>query len=187
MVNSEEGFTRPLAVMEFSRMTQTADQLPATLAESQRQYLGHILLESFRWDRLTALCTKMLADLEDRTIPQQAAAYRQLSAMKSAVQGQAEVAGKFRGQLQALLRPGTSADYSRILERTAKAVGWFGPQIDDGLILFLEKHRDEWAELKRTKRYVADLQNAIDEFKRKREQLNQCLEIAENLSKNVSS
>lgn len=176
-----------VAVMEFSRMTQTADQLPATLAESQRQYLGHILLESFRWDRLTALCTKMLADLEDRTIPQQAAAYRQLSAMKSAVQGQAEVAGKFRGQLQALLRPGTSADYSRILERTAKAVGWFGPQIDDGLILFLEKHRDEWAELKRTKRYVADLQNAIDEFKRKREQLNQCLEIAENLSKNVSS
>lgn len=173
-------------VLDFSRLTSTTEELPEILAESQRDYLGHILLESFRWDRLLDLCAKNLDDLQDRSIPEQAEAHRFLEVLKLAVESQDEVARKFRTQLQKLLRVGQAADFEHILSRTTNAVAWFGPRLEDNLIAALSNHMDEWSGKKRTKRYVADLKNTLTEFQRKKEQLNQCLQIAENLAKSVS-
>src|SRR5690554_1702790 len=77
-------------------------------------------------------------------------------------------------------------NYSKILDRTSKAVEWFGPRMDEQLIANLEQHIEQWSAKKRTKRYVTDLKSTLTEFKRKKEQLAQCLDIAENLSKTVS-
>ncbi len=178
-------------VLDFSASTAREEELPGMLADSQRDYLGHILLESFKWGRLLEVCNKLLDDLENRNIADQAQAYRFLEVLKLAVEAQEEVANKFRNQLIALLRSGEQAgkpgaDYSKILERTSRAVEWFGPRMDEQLIAGLEKHMEEWAAKKRTKRYVSDLSNALAEFRRKKEQLMQCLDIAENLAKSVS-
>src|SRR5690554_5808375 len=80
-----------LVVLDFSRLTSTTEELPEILAQSQQDYLGHILLESFRWDRLVDLCGKNLEDLQDRSIPDQAEAHRLLEVLKLAVDAQDEV------------------------------------------------------------------------------------------------
>lgn len=182
-------------VLDFSAATAREEELPGLLADSQRDYLGHILLESFKWGRLLEISNKLVEDLERRNIPEQAQACRFLEVLKLAVEAQEEVANKFRNQLTQMLgRPNSaapgnntlSADYARIMERTSKAVEWFAPRMDEQLIGNLEKHIEEWSAKKRTKRYIADLKNALAEFRRKKEQLNQCLDIAENLSKSVT-
>jgi len=192
-------------VLEFSAATAKTEELPALLADSQRDYLGHILLESFKWGRLLEISQKLVEDLEHRNIPDQAQAYRFLEVLKLAVEAQEEVANKFRSQLMHLLTRPQSADkingpespqanddappgpdYPKILERTSRAVEWFGPRMDEQLIANLEQHIEQWSAKKRTKRYISDLKSALTEFKRKKEQLAQCLGIAENLSKTVS-
>lgn len=174
-------------VLDFSSRTAKTAELPDILEASQRRYLGQILLESFRWKSLTDTTSTLLSELQNRSIPQKDIAQQTLKAIALAVEAQEEVASKFRGQLQQLLRTGIDTDYELILDRTMKAVQWFGPRLEDHVIHVLENHAQEWAEKKRTKRYVNDLETALLEFKRKRDQLNQCLDIAENLTKTVSS
>lgn len=191
-------------VLDHSAATAKQEELPQLLADAQQKYLGHILLESFKWGRLLEHSQKLVDDLEHRNIPEQARAYRFLEALKLAAEAQEEVAGKFRNQLlQLLTQPQqaqpqqadpktdsnhgqTPVDYALILARTSKAVAWFSPRMDEQLISNLEKHIEEWAKKKRTKRYLTELNTLLAEFKRKKEQLNQCLDIAENLSKSVS-
>src|SRR5690606_4964934 len=86
-----------------------------------------------------------------------------------------EVGNKFRNQLHGLLNNQAHADYPRIHERIAKAADWFLPKIDQQLIAALEDHINAWVIKKRTKKYVAELNGLLVDFKRKREQLRQCV------------
>lgn len=175
------------AVLDFSNATARAEDLPALLADSQRNYLGHILLESFKWDALTAATVGQLQAMEKRSIPDKEQACRFLQVLKLAVEAQDEVAEKFRAQLQKLLRRGHESDDATIFERITKAVDWFRPRLEEHLIDALAAHIHQWQTKKRTKRYITDLQKLQDDFKRKQTQLAHCMEIAENLSKTLSS
>lgn len=175
------------AVLRFSNAKARPEDLPGLLADSQRDYLGHILINSFKWDRLTEAIARQLEDFEKRNIPDQAQAYRFLQVLKLAVDAQDEVAAKFRSQLDKLLSQGRTSDYQKICERTAKAVDWFRPRLDEHLTEAIAAHIDEWKSKKRTKRYIAELRKIEEEFKRKQTQLTHCMEIAENLAKTVSS
>src|SRR5690606_7328445 len=96
---------------------------------------------------------------------------------------QEEVANKFRNQLNGLLNKTGESDYPMIHERTEKAVAWFLPRMEEQLIATLEAHIAAWAIKKRTKKYTEELKALLVHFKRKKEQLTQCLVIAEALAR----
>ena len=170
-------------VVDFSNRAPAEEEVSALLEVSQRNYLGHILLSGFKWDRLVENSQRALTDLEGRNIADQTSAYQFLQALALACRAQQEVADKFRNQLIGLLGGEGEIDYMRIHERTQKAVAWFLPRIDEELIASLEAHIHAWAIKKRTKKYVDDLNALYVDFKRKREQVSQCLVIAEALAK----
>ena len=170
-------------VTEFSKATPAEEDVPEILEASQRSYLGHILLNSFKWERLVEATQGAMDDLENRNIADQAQAYQFLRVVSIACKAQQEVADKFRNQLNGLLNTTGESDYKIIYERTQKAVDWFLPRMDEQLISTLDAHISEWAIKKRTKKYVAELKILLLEFKRKKEQLTQCLVIAEALAK----
>lgn len=169
-------------VLDYAQGTPGKEELSGLLEVSQRRYLGHILMDSFKWDGLADLAARLVAGLEKRSIPEKARAAQFLKALDLAVSVQVEVSTKFRNQLHGLLFQGTDIDYQKVLDRTSKAREWFAPRLQSQLIEALEGHVEEWEKKKRTKSYVQELKGALAEFKRKQIQVEQCLEIAENLA-----
>src|SRR5690606_3514308 len=53
-------------VADFSNAAPAEEEVPKILEASQRSYLGHILLQSFKWDRLVAASQSALTSLESR-------------------------------------------------------------------------------------------------------------------------
>ena len=170
-------------VADFAKAAPADDDMPGILEASQRRYLGHILLNSFKWDRLVEASGAALTGLESRNIADQAEAYRFLQAISIACRAQQDVANKFRNQLNGLLNKDGESDYALIHERTEKAVDWFLPRMEDQLIATLDAHIKAWAIKKRTKKYVEELKALYVDFKRKKEQLAQCLVITAALAK----
>lgn len=169
-------------VLNFAHRTPGREVLSELLELSQRRYLGHILMDSFKWDVLADLTSNLVTGIEKRSIPEKDRAVQVLKALHLAVGVQVEVSGKFRGQLQGLLFNHADIDYHKVLERTSKAREWFGPRLQSQLIEVLEGHVEEWEKKKRTKSYVQELKTTLAEFKRKQIQVEQCLEIAETLA-----
>lgn len=171
-------------VAQFADTTAAEEEVPAMLEASQRRYLGHILLQCFRWEGLYGAILSNHEALENRNIADQEDAFHFLHKLTIVAEAQKEIADKFRNQLNALLNPaGEDVDYAKISDRTEKAVHWFLPKVEELLIDPLTKHLNEWAIKKRTKKYVDDLKLLLIDLKRKREQLRQCVTITQALAK----
>ncbi|SEK32191.1 helix-turn-helix domain-containing protein [Parapedobacter koreensis] len=167
----------------FSSNMLAEEDVPALLEASQRNYIGHMLLQAFKWDTVVETLATLSTDLTTRNIADQAEAMHVVQALFRTCENLRDVANKFRNQLDGLLNKQTHPDYVRIHERTTKAVAWFLPQIDAELVTVLEVHLTMWAIKKRTKKYVEALKESLVAIKRKREQLRQCATIAEALVK----
>ena len=170
-------------VAHFSSNTVAEDEAVALLEASQRNYIGHILLQTFKWDKLVETSRTLQTDLATRNIADQEEAVQFIQAVHLACELLQEVANKFRNQLDGLLNKQEHTDYPKIHERTSKALAWFLPKLDAQLIAALESHIKAWSIKKRTKRYVEELKDLLIDFKRKREQLRQCAAITEALAK----
>lgn len=170
-------------VTDFSRKTVPESEIAPLLEASQRNYIGQLLLQAFKWDRIVEMAKNQQTDLATRNIADQEEAMQFIDAVCIACEMLMEVANKFRNELNGLLNKGEQADYLRIHERVAKATAWFLPRIDTPLIAALEGHIGHWAIKKRTKKYVSELKGLLIDFKRKREQLRQCIVITDALAK----
>ncbi|HWK56888.1 MAG TPA: helix-turn-helix domain-containing protein [Parapedobacter sp.] len=170
-------------VADFSNNTVAENEIAPLLEASQRNYIGQLLLQAFKWDRIVEAAKAQRMDLPTRNIADQEEAMKFVEAVCFACEALMEVANKFRNQLNSLLNKGEQADYPEIHERIMKATAWFLPRMDTPLIDALEAHISSWAIKKRTKKYVAELKGLLVDFKRKREQLRQCAVITEALVK----
>ncbi len=173
-------------VTRFSDNTIPEHEINPLLEASQRNYVGHMLLQAFRWDRVLDALAAIRADLPKRNIADQEQAEAFVRALWVACEALREVAGKFRNQLDGLLNKQAQADYALIHDRMAKAEAWFLPRISNQLVDALEEHLKAWVAKKRTKRYVDELKGVLVDFKRKREQLRQCAQITAALAKGES-
>src|SRR5690606_12513241 len=170
-------------VADFSSNTVTENEIAPLLEASQRNYIGQLLLQAFKWDRIVEAAKARRMDLPTRNIADQEEAMKFVEAVCFACETLMEVANKFRNQLNTLLNKNSQADYPQIHERITKATAWFLPRMDAPLIDALEMHISSWVVKKRTKKYVVELKGLLVDFKRKREQLRQCAVITEALVK----
>src|SRR5690606_30654216 len=113
----------------FSSNTLADDELPSVLETSQRQYIGQMLLHTFKWDGLVESVTTIESDLPARNIADLESAVPIVEKLALACTQLRGVANKFRNELHGLLNDKQPADYVKIHERMQKAMGWFLPQI----------------------------------------------------------
>ncbi len=170
-------------VVEFAQRAQGQANVNEILEQCQRNYLGQILMHGFRWDGLLAETSELLRSLEERNIDGKEQAVLFFQQLVKQLQTQEKVAHKFIVVLYDLLRDKNAIDYDVICERSTAAVNWFLPKMDVDLIEALTKHIEEYQIRKRTKKYIDELKALLLDYKRKREQLQHCLLIAETLSK----
>jgi len=170
-------------VVEFAQRAQGQADVNEILEQCQRNYLGQILMHGFRWDGLLAETSELLKSLEERNIDGKEQAVLFFQQLVKHLQNQEKVAHKFIVVLYDLLRDKNAIDYDVICERSTAAVNWFLPKMDVDLIEALTKHIEEYQIRKRTKKYIDELKALLLDYKRKREQLQHCLLIADTLSK----
>ncbi len=170
-------------VVEFAQRAQGQADVNEILEQCQRNYLGQILMHGFRWDGLLAETSELLKSLEERNIDGKEQAVLFFQQLVKHLQTQEKVAHKFIVVLYDLLRDKNAIDYDVICERSTAAVNWFLPKMDVDLIEALTKHIEEYQIRKRTKKYIDELKALLLDYKRKREQLQHCLLIADTLSK----
>ncbi|WP_343320507.1 helix-turn-helix domain-containing protein [Sphingobacterium multivorum] len=170
-------------VVEFAQRAQGQADVNEILEQCQRNYLGQILMHGFRWDGLLAETSELLKSLEERNIDGKEQAVLFFQQLVKHLQTQEKVAHKFIVVLYDLLRDKNAIDYDVICERSTAAVNWFLPKMDVDLIEALTKHIEEYQLRKRTKKYIDELKALLLDYKRKREQLQHCLLIADTLSK----
>nr|WP_288811369.1 helix-turn-helix domain-containing protein [uncultured Sphingobacterium sp.] len=170
-------------VVEFAQRASLQSNINEILEQCQRNYLGQILMNGFRWDGLLAVTAELLKSLEERNIDGKEQAVQFFQQLVGQLQTQEKVAHKFIIVLYDLLRDKDAIDYNLICERSTAAVNWFLPKMDKDLIEALTKHIEEYQIRKRTKKYIDELKAVLLDYKRKREQLQHCLIIAETLSK----
>lgn len=170
-------------VVEFAQRAQSQTPINEILEQCQRNYLGQILMHGFRWDGLLAETSELLKSLDERNIDGKEQAVLFFQQLVKHLQTQEKVAHKFIVVLYELLRDKDAIDYDVICERSTAAVNWFLPKMDTDLIEALTKHIEEYQIRKRTKKYIDELKALLLDYKRKREQLQHCLLIAETLSK----
>lgn len=170
-------------VVEFAQRAQSQTNIQEILEQCQRSYLGQILMNGFRWDGLLTETSELLKSLDDRNIDGKEKAVEVFQQLVGQLQTQEKVAHKFIVLLYDLLRDKDAIDYDLICERSTAAVNWFLPRMDTDLIKALTEHIEEYQIRKRTKKYIDELKALLLDYKRKREQLQHCLIIAETLSK----
>jgi Cdc6-like AAA superfamily ATPase len=170
-------------VVEFAQRAQGQADVNEILEQCQRNYLGQILMHGFRWDGLLAETSELLKSLEERNIDGKEQAVLFFQQLVKHLQTQEKVAHKFIVVLYDLLRDKNAIDYDVICERSTAAVNWFLPKMDVDLIEALTKHIEEYQIRKRTKKYIDELKALLLDYKRKREQLQHCLLIADTLSR----
>jgi len=171
-------------VVDFMRRTLQEDQLPDLLETCQREHMGQILLQSFRWTSLVETAEKLQRALPERKIENRTGAEDYFTSLVHALKGQERVANKFITQLHAWLAGREKPDYEHICERTKSAAAWFLPQFYESVILPTQAHIESWKGKKRAKKYTDELRAMLLDFRRKKGQLDHCLCIAEMLTRN---
>ena len=170
-------------VVEFMKQLVKEDEVDDILKNSQRAYLGQILLQSFRWTSLTEAVEELQNSLTDRNIDNKEGVISFFFKLHQSVKSQEKVAHKFMHQLHQMLIDKDALDYQKICERTTSAVEWFLPKMDQEVLKETERHIEEWTVRKRTKKYIQELKVLLLDFKRKYEMLKHCLTIAQALTK----
>lgn len=169
-------------VVSFMKQMEAITDLEPILQESQKRYLGQILLQSFRWNSMCEEMESLIVEQEGKKIEGKDEAVEFLKDMLSKLKAQEVVANKFITQLYKMLGQ-VDLDYEKICERSKAAVSWFIPTFDKECLAPMEKHIEQWQVKKRTKKYISTLKSILLDFKRKHEQLKHSLTIAEALNK----
>ncbi|GAA4784302.1 helix-turn-helix domain-containing protein [Olivibacter ginsenosidimutans] len=166
-------------VAAFSNQQLEDEQIQEILLQEQQAYLLHNLSKAFAWNSLTLETNHLKDELMTKQIPDKTLAYREMSAIAKACNAQFDVAEKFRNWLQVQLADVNSLSIDTIHERVQKAVTWFQKHIDVELIAPLQQHIEAWKLKKKNKKYLKALDDVQLTYRRKREQLKQCISITE--------
>lgn len=169
-------------VVEFMQRMTSETEVAEILEVCQRNYLGQIVLQSFRWGVLVESVDELIGSLAKRNIDSKEAALEYLGSLSAVLKEQEKVANKFVTVLYMMLRDKEALDYGKICERTKAAVAWFLPKLNDDVLLTMQEHIEAWEIKKRTKKYVQELRSILLDFRRKKEQLAHCLTIADILT-----
>jgi hypothetical protein len=177
--------TTDIRVRAFSQKTASLDQLRETLTQAQLQHHQTQIVEAFDLRILISQYTTNLDAFDHRMFPGKEAARRLAASWVETTLQMEEIALKFRQQLQQLLLD-NSKGYT-LLERLQAGEQYFVREINKKLREPLLKHRDRASAEKKTKKYVADLEQIILLIDRVQDRMQAAVNVANDILESQSS
>jgi len=175
---------RVITFMEAQMPEAAAEQ---QLEQEQLAFISDSLRKTFHWSRLVEQIQDHYTGYAHRQIPGKIAAIELGKKWLDSVLAQQEVAQKFSRQLEQLLPDAEADGYSQLQQRTAAAVGYFAPMLQQHLLDPLQEHIAEMRASKKAKKYLQDLQTLKLVAVRKKQQVEDALKLVNGLQKGIDT
>ncbi len=172
-------------VIDYVQAEKAEDELQQILETEQRLYVQQYLFQGFSWQQITDVVQDNLEAYEHRQFPDKAASVKWAIGLTEQNNKLMEVAEKFTRQLEYLCKTCEEDKYNTLYERTGAACNYFITAMDENLIGYTQKHINQVNIKQKVKRYVKELQSMMVIFKRKKQQIQQALQLAEALHQSV--
>jgi hypothetical protein len=156
---------RVAGFMENNPPNQIVEQ---QLEQDQKVFISDTLLKAFDWTRLT----EQLQGHDE---------------WAGAILAQEDTAKRFTRQLEKLLPEAEADSYQQLLQRTEAAADYFIPQLDDQLLSPIAKRIAEKRIKKKTKKYLQELTAIKMIVTRKRQQIEEAVQLIKGLQKGIST
>jgi hypothetical protein len=173
-------------VIEFTRLEQEEDQLAQELQQEQQLFITRSLVQTFDWLKLAEGMQNHYDDYEKRTIPDKNACILWGKGLLDAVLKQQEMADKFTRQLEQLLPNAQQDGYQFLHQRVSAGSTWFLQAIDE-METSITNHITEVKPKPKAKKYVTTLQQLLLLAQRKKQLLQQAVQITEGLVKGAKA
>jgi uncharacterized protein YpbB len=173
-------------VIEFTRLEKEEDQLAQELQQQQKIFITRSLVQTFDWLKLAEGMEMHYESYETRQVPDKNYCVLWAKGVLDAVLKQQEMADKFTRQLEQLLPNAPQDGYQFLHQRVTAGSAYFLQAMDE-METSIRNHIAEMKVKAKAKKYVASLQQLSLLPQRKKQQLNQAIQITEGLIKGVNT
>jgi hypothetical protein len=171
-------------VIEFVKQELEEEALQQTLEQQQKVYIRLSLMQSFDWEKIDDSIHSYLESYEDRQIPDKNKCIKWCAELAKITSEQKDVSHKFKKQLEYLFVTSEDDGYKKLHERTSAGTTYFISELNKTYDS-VKKHIDEVKNKKNVKKYVKELQELLVLLSRKKQQLQQGLQLSEALTKST--
>lgn len=173
-------------VLEFVKNEMQEDTLQQMLEQEQKIYVRYMLAQSFNWYKMTEAINLHYDNYEHRQVPDKNKCIEWAKNLVNVVGNQQSIANTFTKKLEWLFAYCEADGYNKLLERTEAASGYFIKEIDEQLLNSLKKHIDEIKNKSKIKKYLKELEGLKLLIERKKQQVQEALQIAKALHQSVN-
>lgn len=164
-------------VLQFIQNEFPETVLQETLEHEQQAFIYQSLLKRFDWTKIADILEQHIDDLGDKQLPNKHLCVSTAGVLVRAAGSQHDTAKKFLRQLGRLLAEAEADGYNLLHQRVSAAADYFIKQIDEGLLLPLQKHVKEISGWPKIKKYLAQLKELEVMLERQKQQVARAAEL----------
>lgn len=168
-------------VIEFVKNELAEDELQQALELEQKAFVRHLLLKNFDLQKSADAAKTHLEEYEHRQIPDKEKCIKWAIELNNNASNQLNVAQKFIKQLENLFLTCENDGYKKLHERTDAAAHFFVTELQTKILDPIKNHIERVKGKKKAKRYIKDLQELMLLYERKKQHIQQALQLAEAL------
>jgi uncharacterized protein YpbB len=157
------------------------------LEQEQISFISDSLLKAFHWNKLTIQVQANYAEYAQRQIPEKTKTAEWGKRLLDKVLAQQETSVRFTRQLDQLLPAAERDGYFQLEQRMEAAAGYFVRTLEEDLIAPLQTHIADMRIKQKAKKYVQTLQALRTVAIRKKQQIEEALQLVSGLQKGVDT
>ncbi len=174
-------------VIGFTNSRVSDSFLEQQLQEEQMFYISQSLVRSFNWSKLVEQLKANYQEYEHRQFPDKIKAVELGKQWLDKAIAQQEIAVKFTRQLEHLSVNAAEDGYQLLQQRTLAGAGYFVKALEDELIAPIQQHISEIRIKQKIKKYLQTLQELKILFTRKKQQIEESLQVIVGLTKGLDT
>jgi len=174
-------------VIGFTDSRLSDSILEQQLQEEQLFFISQSLIRSFNWSKLVEQLQANYDEYGHRQFPDKIKAIELGKQLLDKAIAQQETAVKFSRQLDQLSVNAAEDGYGLLQQRTQAGAGYFIRALEDELIAPLQQHISEIRIKQKVKKYLQTLQELKILFTRKKQQVEEALQMVVGLTKGVDT
>jgi uncharacterized protein YpbB len=173
-------------ILEFTRSEKKEDELQQELQEGQQFFLTRSLLQTFDWLKLSEAMQIHYEAYENLQIIDKNQCVEWAATLLDSIVKQQDMAIKFSKQLEQILPNAEQDGYQYLHQRIHAGSEYFTKCLDE-MATSIQDHIAQVKPKQRSKKYVASLTELSLLPERKKQQLQQAIQITEGLIKGMSA
>lgn len=174
-------------VIDYTDSRMSDNEVQAHLQEEQYTYIQSSLQKAFEWSRLIEAMRDHHSAFDHRQIPDRIKAVTLSGSWLEKCAHQQETALKFSRQLDYLLYTAQNDGYLQLQQRIQAASAYFIRSLEEDQLQPLDQHMEEIKVQKKTKKYFTELHELKTLLTRKKQQLEDTLQMVDGLQKGVDA